>query len=898
MDALCFLVFSSLLKLPHMASFMCDLPFAKCSPDVARKMVMTVLSCAVLPKSHFQEYESFEAAAEKASNAFGDFLVSKYDEASKLRTATDLLSCLTNIAVSQQCCTEAVLKVLIEVGFAVPSSSALCYKLVRSCVACVCSSKPYFISVVVAKFSDLNLWSGLLFLLRDLPLSRWIPLSTDLATVKKCLMFPAQFEENKCARMLLNGLDYGWSSANTLVIGAETHRFLALMAVEVMSHHEQQQQSKKSWFGAKTVAFDWAATMDLYEWLWIFIEKLKHADASGKLLVPPLDLSLPAAAQLRTLMSTDASSNSSCLASLWAILFVRLNVPLTTVPSLLERLATSSNAHASKGFVHALICAAPVLGSLTSEVIAPLPELLRMVVTKTLGTGNFLTDPLWALVGTHTKPKTGVVVDLFCALIPAQIARACQSSKAIGEQLMGFWIRHFVAVPGWTRVPEIRKVLDALAKEAFLQDILECVLRALSKSSIHIAMLDFPSLQEVGWSPSAFVPAVLFLASPLLEQRKRISSWSTAHSWLTLSLMIVDSRLQSVEWRAAGRGESPRENMETFAVFQWAFVCEQASDQNECLVLYWQMFFSLYFERSSVGKAFALAILNKVDPGFRARMATCLELLSARKESPVYNAMALWLRYEGSPDVLIDNYAGLPAVYLAKDLLSRFAVRGGGGGGVNVENMDDYLWKDLVRLGEDSKARKDLIYAAPASSYMMPPSSVVRSSIRDGVVVLNAPFAPLDKVPVPRLVLDAPVQKGESWHSTAMGMRGAIVAEMEKMEVIGKAWDEGLALTAALYEELLESLPSKLLNIEDVKVIDRYCQKGALHCDRQAQFVFKCTKVVPNQRVQERIQQIHKLLKDAIVSPLQVEQLLSAVVTLNKKVTFPCLILLSLFLSL
>jgi hypothetical protein len=330
----------------------------------------------------------------------------------------------------------------------------------------------------------------------------------DLQILKKCLMSLPQSEENRCARDILGALDYGFkkNDQRCLVLGADMHQLIALMAVEVTIFHETQSKSK-SWFGRGS--YDMGAAQELHNWLWNVVEWTKHADATGRPLLEPLDLSSAGAAQLRSAMYASVSSNSSCLASLLALLCVKLSTPLTVVPALLERILTSQNSRGVQAFVHALVFAAPSLVQLSDQAVVPkLPELIRQAFTKSQGTGSMLTDPLWAVLGSTSKPQVGVTVGMLCFLVPQQIERAHQASPQVADQLLRFWVRHLVAVPQWTRVAEIRTLLELIFRSAYLCGGLESCLNIVGEQ--RLAILDLPPLEEQRWAANAFLPVALF----------------------------------------------------------------------------------------------------------------------------------------------------------------------------------------------------------------------------------------------------------------------------------------------------------------------------------------------------------------------------------------------------
>jgi hypothetical protein len=80
-----------------------------------------------------------------------------------------------------------------------------------------------------------------------------------------------------------------------------------------------------------------------------------------------------------------------------------------------------------------------------------------------------------------------------------------------------------------------------------------------------------------------------------------------------------------------------------------------------------------------------------------------------------------------------------------------------------------------------------------------------------------------------------------------------LAKELEMVESAAKAWNDAFTLTVALHADVVDAVSRKYANVEDVRVVNRHCAKGALDCARMAQFVFKGTVVVPSKAQAERI---------------------------------------------
>lgn len=182
------------------------------------------------------------------------------------------------------------------------------------------------------------------------------------------------------------------------------------------------------------------------------------------------------------------------------------------------------------------------------------------------------------------------------------------------------------------------------------------------------------------WSGSSLVPSFLGGASVWVTLRDRLTVWAQEHPFLTLALMVLETRRQATEWRILARSNDVTvKDVNSFSIFQWAGVCERLSmaapgrNDSSVLVLYWQMFMMLFFERNMQGRPFAPELLHRHDVHLVSRLAASLERVSAATGSPVLNAFSLWLRFSGAPGVLIDTWANLPAVFCGHLALQRLA---------------------------------------------------------------------------------------------------------------------------------------------------------------------------------------------------------------------------------
>ncbi len=856
-DSLCADAFSLLLGEHHMWCFLRDLPFEMCSQQCTMRFF-----------------------GELRSTVTGAGVLDKLT----LQTATHVLGACERMAASHAKMSASVVDFLVDVGFVLPASSALTYKLCRSLIGSICSNDPSLVSHILDRVARERRWPALHYLSRELPTMHWVPSEGDLAVLRQALMQVPESPDSKAARQLIDGVDLGWRD-DVLVVGAIVHRSLAIMAVEVMTWHDDYFAKNNSWFGWRSLAGSREA-VELFDWLWNLAERTKHADLAGNPLLEPLDLSLPVAVALRPReipsVQEAESSNSASLSAWMAISIARFSTPLVTIPTLLSKLAACTNPRAESAFHHALASAAPLLakaGDLSAVV-----ETVRQVTVRS-ASGGFLLDPLWMIMGS-SKPRQTGAENWLAVLCPRQILAATTISRDAASGLAGFWCRLLTSIPGWSRLAQIRSAMDAIARACVFFD----VFGAFMSNVVGVVQLNELSEAAAGggaasWSPSALVPNLLFSSAQWSSLRERLSGWAQSYPFLSLLLILLEVRRQNTEWRIIGRtGEQTFKDANNFAIFQLAGVCERLSVAAEPLtavVLFWQMFFLLYFERSPVGKLFAPEFLRAKDAQLVSRLAASLERLSARTNSPVFNAFSLWLRFDGPPVALLDTWMSLPATFAGPLLLQRFSK------GQSLFEKDVAWWIDLV---PDTKAsRLELLGGrslAPGAAGLhqqpQPPLSMRFSKLRVGLSV----FSPSEPLSSPRMYQWHDRVQSNSWASSGAGLRAALLTELDNIEEVSRSWHDKLALTTALQCELVESVAGRFNNVAETRVVNKHCGKGSLSCARAAQFVFNGTVVVTVKKEQDRINQVHASLSKAMPRVEDTRKAVAASVRLEKLVAY------------
>ncbi len=147
---------------------------------------------------------------------------------------------------------------------------------------------------------------------------------------------------------------------------------------------------------------------------------------------------------------------------------------------------------------------------------------------------------------------------------------------------------------------------------------------------------------------------------------------------------------------------------------------------------------------------------------------------SARTNSPLFNAFALWLRFEGMASVLVDSWASLPASMCGPQLLRRFT----SGQSLFADKEAD-LWTDLLPGLDRSRAELQSRLLTPISVMSPPPPASTNRKIQAKL----AGFSQTEPAPAPPLA-EWRANALNGWLVTASGLRGALITELDIVEQV------------------------------------------------------------------------------------------------------------------
>lgn len=124
---------------------------------------------------------------------------------------------------------------LLQIGFLSPTSQEACSKSVRILLSGIVAKHPPLLSEILTRLSENFASAGKLslYLYRELPLSHWQPIRSDVAVLTRWLLrFPLTSAENGLARYILTNLNWGFNCHGELFLVPQLHRDIALLVLK------------------------------------------------------------------------------------------------------------------------------------------------------------------------------------------------------------------------------------------------------------------------------------------------------------------------------------------------------------------------------------------------------------------------------------------------------------------------------------------------------------------------------------------------------------------------------------------------------------------------------------------------------------------------------------------
>ncbi|XP_012284320.1 ectopic P granules protein 5 homolog isoform X2 [Orussus abietinus] len=151
-----------------------------------------------------------------------------------------LLTTFANMAMSRPSedyhFIQAVTIDLFQIGFLSQKTQDTCSKDARSLLSNLTSKHPSLLSVILQKLKDNFMTVGKLslYLFTELRIEKWIPQEEDMKVLSSWLhQYPLSSTESHLARLVLNHLNWGYESDETIYLRMSLHRRVALLVVEL-----------------------------------------------------------------------------------------------------------------------------------------------------------------------------------------------------------------------------------------------------------------------------------------------------------------------------------------------------------------------------------------------------------------------------------------------------------------------------------------------------------------------------------------------------------------------------------------------------------------------------------------------------------------------------------------
>lgn len=124
---------------------------------------------------------------------------------------------------------------LLQIGFLSPTCQEACSKSVRILLSGLVAKHPPLLSEILTRLSEKFSCAGKLslYLYRELPLSHWQPVRSDVAILTRWLLrFPLTSPENGLARYILTNLNWGFNASGDLFLVPQLHRDVAILVLK------------------------------------------------------------------------------------------------------------------------------------------------------------------------------------------------------------------------------------------------------------------------------------------------------------------------------------------------------------------------------------------------------------------------------------------------------------------------------------------------------------------------------------------------------------------------------------------------------------------------------------------------------------------------------------------
>ncbi|KAK5643248.1 hypothetical protein RI129_007093 [Pyrocoelia pectoralis] len=524
---------------------------------------------------------------------------------------------------------------LLQIGFISACTQEACSKNARILLTHITSKYPELLSDILISIKKwfAKIGSLTLYLYEDLPLSIWIPSTTDMEIIIAWLTQNViTSNESRLARMILSRLNWGMDNGS-LFLPYGLHFKVAVLLAEIV----EQEQGYLQW-----------------AWQTAFRLRLHYNDKGFT------DLSRVVELDNLSIISKGVREQKPffCFLALIMTSWGHL-VPLIGSKGLLliDTLQIHQKHDAVLFVLHLIV---PLFLTCQESLINC--DKYQSILVSLLNSERTYINMAKGLLTTQCG-----IIDRFGYMIESQIENYKWYGLDSPRYLIRLWMNSLVSIPNWNKDPSILRLLDIILKAAFfrvdamdtavniLRELLQTATPQENNTSISSlfkwasqSTLPQGSLLAASSLPSCVWLAYILIALEHEEREKLPGLWGEVLSQLKnqKGKVNVDAAIK----KAANCVKVPSFTSSSLCIYRWA---QQALDtplEHPLLPLLWQKFFTLFLMRIPVSSAIDKGCLGEkffegiVNLGFlkrlKKRLQETTDFYQRKADSCIYSESA------------------------------------------------------------------------------------------------------------------------------------------------------------------------------------------------------------------------------------------------------------------
>ncbi|KAJ3105254.1 Ectopic P granules protein 5 [Phlyctochytrium planicorne] len=621
-----------------------------------------------------------------------------------------------------------VSRVIFKVSFLSTYHRDTLSKVARDLLCMICESQRAVISHLLSWTRDSfqAMESLPLYLFAELPLNSWSPTHSDFLIIQSMLRDPIGTQKFRLAKFIINKLHWGFSNSNAdLFIPRTYHRMIALAITNIYLDRQSLKESR-SMIGATTAYASSAISSvgniarsgtlqgpvdkdaEFNEWCWNIVVNLSLFQKPKSVDIYALETFHDGIKPYESLESTTlATLRGAMKTNPLAAYCVLMISEVGYIHYLFEREGWTLLQLLAEGNFHSAIIKAIV------EVLFNFAKTLGIEVLGSPGFTQFFSQfyrNKLRLPSLQVKYATDTVEE---KLSPADseiwrlfVTDICSPDvpQPDKELLLAVFLKTLFADADWVTCRNSIRLVDSVAEIAVLNGHLPLLLQELKQEYRRLLSLHESSQSSASRfsllnpleSAKSLVATIgeLYNGYPTLlvgsERFGKDTLWNRVGTerecfWFAFASLLVEMEEESADRNRIGDalvrdplatlsslGKECAKPFSHFTIFRVAYQIAETPEQHPTLPLLFQVFFSLYFERSKqvlkstfscFGYRFVYErkdVIERIDRKLDAclkKMGEANDTLLVSELKGAYNSMSLWLKEKRltSNDVYIDH---------------------------------------------------------------------------------------------------------------------------------------------------------------------------------------------------------------------------------------------------